>query len=864
MKYDPNDLLSQIAAQDEAEAAAQRKKGKRSLAINFAVLFMKLTFILDEERRKNQQLFQFVQTMWRSFMALIYIGGIAMLGVLIYSYMTFPNRIQKALVSYGIDVKGYDLSEMSLSRVELKNLKDKDGTYSIKRLIVQSTFSDFILGRIKSVELDGVSIRATENAKGIDFGKLPKAILGLNQNSKKMKLRIDNLRLNNAILSLNGLNYQLPVTFQLTGVYTKDSEITVPLFIREKNMNIDGVLSVTGDNDRMEFNLKINNGTLTLPRQTPENITGNIRITAKEAKIIQVDSKINSVYGKNTKRFDLAAKKSKGGFAGKMALDIVNGNVSATEKETKTRIAMEFSEVKFDSLYKFGTQRPIKLKFDIFERKNVKISGLTTTLNGRLECDHTNCSYQIEQKSPIYMKSIELFFDNGAVKSSDQASVTLYPNKEKTVEYKKGKLNYSISLENMRFSGFQNTQAFPISLDVGKAMLVGKYHSANQSTTLLFDAKKMDLKTPEISITGGELKRDNVFDDNSKIVFTANQVEVTEKNILGAPFKILLEKQGMSTQAVLSVDNQIRVSFSGVSRLLTGEFNGNIHIPEFDLGKIKKPLSHISALFPEGISNVSGKVAVLGKIYWKNSKQITGPLFVSLKDIGFTLKDNKVSGLNTVLSLQSVQPFVTLPSQQIFIGSVTGVVPFQNLMADIKVDNQYVKISSLYFDMAGIRLEADTAQIPLRTPTVSLRLKNSKVNLSQVSPFVSLSGATLTGQGSVDMFLELKDGHSFIREGDVKLLAGEIDLKNVADQNLKTLFGGADTYVIRSGSIFLDTNSEGATTNLNISLDGRIMPMVQMKNIRKSINESLEKIILPVQIEPVPSEILKRQQAVVR
>jgi hypothetical protein len=57
MNYDPNDLLSQISAQDEVVEDAPKKKKHRSISIDFAVLFMKLTFAFDEVKRKYNFLF---------------------------------------------------------------------------------------------------------------------------------------------------------------------------------------------------------------------------------------------------------------------------------------------------------------------------------------------------------------------------------------------------------------------------------------------------------------------------------------------------------------------------------------------------------------------------------------------------------------------------------------------------------------------------------------------------------------------------------------------------------------------------------------------------------------------------------------
>ena len=105
MNYDPNDLLSQISAQDEVVEDTPKKKKHRSISIDFAVLFMKLTFAFDEVKRKYNFLFSFLGWLWAVFMVLVYIGGLAMIGLLGYSYLTFPDKVHNTLITQGIITK---------------------------------------------------------------------------------------------------------------------------------------------------------------------------------------------------------------------------------------------------------------------------------------------------------------------------------------------------------------------------------------------------------------------------------------------------------------------------------------------------------------------------------------------------------------------------------------------------------------------------------------------------------------------------------------------------------------------------------------------------------------------------------------
>lgn len=862
-----DDLLSQISSQDVAQAAAaQKKKTQHSTLMQFVVLFMKLTFVLDDAKRKNKNLFKVLGWIWAVFMTVVYAGGICMLALLIYSYMHFPEMVRDNLIAQNIIVKDYNIKDFSFSKIELNNLEDKEGTYSIKKMTIHSTFSEFIRRRVKSVVLDGVKIKIVDGKDGIKLGVLPEALINLNQRPITRQVKVDNLSLTNAVLEINGQDYKLPVSFSLTGIYENNSKITIPLSIKERYAKIAGTLDISGNARQKDFVLQITGGTLTLPQHSPENITGEIKMTTRAMKIERITGNIGLSYGKNSKKFNITMdRENKDTFKGTLAVSFVNADSYDAKKEFKSTVSVNFEGMNFKSLYRFNTERPLKVTVASFQKQGIDISNLSATLNGALNCDDFQCTYRVRQYSPVFVKQSSILFDSDMIKSQGEYSFSLAPNKKDTFKIRQNQLDYDMSIERVSFSGYKNTKVAPVSLTAAKIRAIGGYTVSKNNQKMALDAQKVTIITPEVSLTDTSYKTQNFFDEKSKIQLSAGKVVIKDNDVVHAPFKVSLEKQGLTTNAVVGFENNaIQLSFSGVSRLLSGEFRGDVYLHEFDLASIKTPLNEISSLFPAGLKNVSGKMAALGKIYWKNTKQISGPLFVSLKNVDFSYDDTQISGLNTVLSLQTIEPLATVNNQRVFVSSIKGKALLQNVFADFKVENQFFKLSSGRMVMAGVPLTTDAALISLKSKNATLTFKNNNVDFAVMNPYLNLSGAKVSGKGSVSLPIEFRNGTVLIKNGEIKISDGVLDLKQNSNAKVENYFANADSYNVRTGTIFIDMESLKDTATVTLSLDGRLMPGSQVKSVREVVEEKIGSVLLPVPPAEVPQDIVKKQQIIVR
>ncbi|MBR6674538.1 MAG: hypothetical protein IKL32_01290, partial [Alphaproteobacteria bacterium] len=139
--------------------------------------------------------------------------------------------------------------------------------------------------------------------------------------------------------------------------------------------------------------------------------------------------------------------------------------------------------------------------------------------------------------------------------------------------------------------------------------------------------------------------------------------------------------------------------------------------------------------------------------------------------------------------------------------------------------------------------------------------KNLSVNLADMVPYVNLSGAKVSGKGSIRVSLEVKDDKILIKDGEFKVLNADVSLKET-DKALKSYFENASSYIIRSGNIFMDSEESDNMLNLSFSLDGRLQPSAKMKNVRKQLNQKPSDLIKPMPRMSVPKDIIRRQEIV--
>ena len=144
-------LLAQIASEEEVV----EKHEKPKLPIHLFALFMSMIFKFDAFKKNHPEIFLKIEMCWRVSILFIITTGLVAFMFMTYVVISFPRFVRTYLDVSGIEVYDFKVSKVSSSKVEIENIRSKDGSFVISLLTLNYSFPDLINGKIKNAFLDG-------------------------------------------------------------------------------------------------------------------------------------------------------------------------------------------------------------------------------------------------------------------------------------------------------------------------------------------------------------------------------------------------------------------------------------------------------------------------------------------------------------------------------------------------------------------------------------------------------------------------------------------------------------------------------------------------------------------------------------
>ncbi len=857
------DLLSQISAADKVEVAPKRQQ---SIFMMLLVRLMRLMLQFDEVRRKNPRFFKTVHWVWGILMATLYLGGITALSILIYSYMRFPEFIRDYFQRSQIAVQDLKIDDYDFSKIEIHDLSDSSGTYTIKNVTIYSSFSDFLRRRVKSVVIDGVSVKIKETKDGLDFGNLPQVLTRLNQDGGPGNVHINTLSVMNAQIEFEGQKLKLPITFSLTGAYDNGTKLTLPFSVKQEDIKLVGALSVSGTARDMEWTLDVTSGTLSLPDSYPENITGNLVFKTQQMRLTGVLGSMRLSYGKNVKEFQVELNKVENEFIGNVRADIVNQNMGENSN-VKTTADLFFSGLQIPSLSQVSTTKPIHLNIQSFARENIVLSDLTGEIKGNLSCDGFACSYHLSDAAHLSLRSFKYTGNNVTIESSKPVKFSIAATKaeEPFISYKNNRIAGTGAFQSIVFDGFFNGRENPFTLMMAHAEFSGQYDGWKHEKKLSLRIFGTTYDMPDQKVIEGAFNTPDIFAEKPVVRVGAQRVILKKNPLIMAPFKFSSEQVGSDTKGLMEFeDGKIKVALNGKMWLRTGEFVGEIFVHPFNLADVSQPLSDMSGFFPDSIQNVAGTMGVFGNLNWKNTKQISGPLFVVFKDVSFDTTNLKVNGVNTVLLLQSLSPFVTAAPQNVFVSEIMGPFRFQNVAAQVKLESQLMRITSLQGQIGALELRMDPIILPYKTENITMYLRNNAFDFDAINAAMKDDTLKLAGHGAITVPVRFDKGFFSVRNGEFKISNGDVIYNGDNKTVKKNIFQDVSKIYVQSGNGTFSSVGDEDTYSLFLNLDIREPDTNKKLRIKETVTGALNNWLKPVPTAPIPSVIATKQAVVIK
>ena len=846
-------LYAQITAEDVIQPM-RPKKAHASLFVQGAVRLMQATFYLDSIKRTHESVFRALSAFWAMFMACIYLGGALTLLFGIYHVMQLPLFIEGELRQRGLEFEKVHLADYALSRIEISNLKDKSGQYEVGKLIINSTFADFLRKRIRSVTLEDLTVNVVSKDGHDLLSKLPSILQGLkNPTQESLGLTIDGIDVSNATVNFRQGQVTIPVSFGVNGVYTGKKEVVIPLTIRQQNLSLTGQLISSADN-AANWTLNILQGSVTLPKHSPEDLKGTVRFKISKNAIENVDMDLHLTYG--TLEKTLTGTLTRTSDTGMNASLILTEN-NLTEPDLSNQIRLTFGEL---MLGKDGLEshRPIQVYVQNFTNSLMKLSELHTVVNGDMLCPNWYaCTFNLKEQASVTIQESRFTYQGKNAYGTTENSFVLQPSENTLyLSFYDPYLKFNWKTNNLNFVGHLDSEDDPISVQANSASLVGYFSDAqNDASRLGISAQGVSLTTNKLQFVDGDISISDILSPTREVQMLAHQVKFAPLPLLTVPFDVKMAMVGPQATIRLQPNStNLIVALDGKFSPFQSTFSGTIKIPAFDLEETKIPLSGISPMLTSNISNLTGRLAVTGRLVWKGQNSLEGPLTIAAKDVSFDWAGTSIQNLNTVLEVTSLIPFATEPNQRAFIGGINALVPFASTHVIFQFENQTFRLMSLMSSVGGVEVNAPASLVPLRNPNVLLFLKNTKpINLKEFYDAVDLPQVSvMQGSGSISIPLEIQESKIAIPSLTLKL--ENTTLKN--EQNgWPSVFDGNSNYLIRSGQLIMNKNRE-----MQVTLDGRLYPSRAKKAIE------LKKVIVPEDIlsfsamEQPPKSILNAQK----
>ena len=576
-----DDLYAQIAAGDEIQTQTKRQS---SIIMSLMVEYMRLTLAVDALRRNYHNFFHVLGICWSVVMSILYLSGITMFGILVASYMRFPDYVRTQLENNNILYDKMEIPGYIVSRVKIQNLHSKDNSYQIDELDISSTFADFLNRRIKDLSIKGFKLVLDAKNPAESLSK----ILGQTPLSQgTQNIRVDTLKVSDSEIVLKDDSYELPITFSLTGVYGKNVNISSYINITQPFLTVKGPLTIKSSGKQLTWDLGIQTGLIALPKRPQETLTGSIVLKTNATDIVKLTANLNLLYEKIKKTFKFSLDKRGKQFDGDIDLSWFDlTNPSAPTEQTKLTLGL--SKLDLTSAGKLETNAPVKLDFST-TLSGVKFTNLKGEFKGKLSCQLTeSCKYELKDKAFLSTKNLQFSLPEGIWSSSGISSIVLTPNPNLfNFVIPNGEIKLNAGISNLSLRGKQDDITSTISAK--ELQLNGLFNIWDKSISSSLSVSDLNYNSSNYELKQTTLDIDDIFNKAQKVYFNSSHIQFKNNNLSKIPFQLsYIKENNLTSVSVSTKKNDIFLSFLGYLEPTSGDINGQFVIPEFSLNNLIK------------------------------------------------------------------------------------------------------------------------------------------------------------------------------------------------------------------------------------------------------------------------------------
>jgi hypothetical protein len=244
------------------------------------------------------------------------------------------------------------------------------------------------------------------------------------------------------------------------------------------------------------------------------------------------------------------------------------------------------------------------------------------------------------------------------------------------------------------------------------------------------------------------------------------------------PVRVALRLQRGNPLTMTQVFGEITEKNGKLSAVITGKHDAAANVGDLQVNMppvtMAKNVTTLSDLFPVSqgfVGDAYGTIGFSGDIAWGRSKKgwataSRGKLY--LRDFTCTVKGNVISGVSTVMDLDSLSPLV-ITKQQVAVRALNVTLPLTNGVAVISLaKDKQLSVHSANWEFAQGKVAASPFTMNLGDMSTDVTLTATNLSVPELFKVAPTEGLMATGTVNGTLPLQIRNGEMTVVNGQLE------------------------------------------------------------------------------------------------
>ncbi|MBP5160491.1 MAG: hypothetical protein ILP11_00335 [Alphaproteobacteria bacterium] len=697
----------------------------------------------------NPYIMNTINSIWAVGMVTICTIGMLFAVLAFVTWFAFTPIVRGYLYRQGIEGVTFTTAEHTLDRIVLTNVRDRNDLFSIKSLRLQYDLARILKREITVASVEGLVISLDKDSEKTfnlpDFTRFLTMTSILNR-----VLRIQTLDISDSQILIG--KKKIPLHFSGIASIQKANNLAF------KNAYINAP-KASLDSSTNEWRLSLTDTELTFPEYPAVKVSGSLTLRSRSKTEAELEANFTTQGAHPEKNIDLVISPNRNG---RIDIKSVVAFLEPAYEKSPTILEMTFQDLEFDQNFSaLRTNQPIDIKVRNFRSDLFNADSVQGQLVGNLACQDNACQYRLLKPAAVTVFAPKKQIGDVLIHATYPVKLTLLLGNDNLMDLTPSHLVFKAQIKKDSFSLnklLPDSTLIPIALKTDDIYLEADANLSTREETFFISSPKTNYSDNALQIKDGDINIET-RQQATTMSIVSPQVQLLNNDLLKVPVALNMQFTSSSFKGELeTLDKQVRLRGYGNFDVKTGEFSTFLASNLIAFSKRTKQPQELSSVFDKTIRNLDGKVQIYGKIHFKHSRNISGPLKILLDRVSFDYGDINVQKMSSVLNVQSFVPFSTDIDQRVFIQTLNATLPFEgvDMIFHVNSKKQQMNISKLHASVAGVPLRISPMWVNFPSASYPFTFKVPNLDLETIA--LNVPDLALSGKGTLTLSLA-EEGH---------------------------------------------------------------------------------------------------------